>query len=141
MANREEFLKIGENIGGFKIDPNRSLPNMPEGVSAEMLWDLWDIGVKFGKEENSRLIEFKSAYLVLDLYDFRRNGAGWVAGLSIRKPIVCTIENDAVFMFQLANDLIVTLNKRISAEIISQAIKDIDAIAKLRCRIKNSVRI
>ena len=43
---KSDFLQIGNDVKGFKV---MGLKDAPTGITAQILWDLWDMVVKIRK--------------------------------------------------------------------------------------------
>ena len=138
--DKERYFEFGNNRDGFKIIPESAIMGLPDGVSGEMLWNLWDIGSKFGQGSGKGL-GFKSTPLVLELNDFRNNGMGGSAGLTVAKARDTGIMDEGVFIFELENGVRVIWDKGLSVESVNASIVEIDEFAMAADLMKDGMRI
>ncbi|MDP1884277.1 MAG: hypothetical protein Q8L10_02815 [Candidatus Moranbacteria bacterium] len=137
---KEKFARFGEDKDGFSIIERGAFMGLPKGLleAGDVLWQLWDIGVKFGQEGNNG-IWFKAEPLILELYDFRniRNGGlGFTVGRKNGIGIIARIQ-----IFELRNGMRVIWDTELSVSEIQLIIKAVDAYADSQGLIKNGIRL
>lgn len=138
--DKKGYLDLGNDKDGFKIIPEKAFIGLPDDVTGEMLWNLWDIGSKFGQESGKGL-GFKAAPLVLELNDFRNNGEGGSAGMTVAKARGTGLLNEGIFIFELENGIRVIWDKGLSAESVKSSIAEIDEFSIAEGFMKDGIRI
>lgn len=78
---REGFLRLGEDRAGFEIVSVR-IGLLPEELTANLLWELWDIGSKFGRPSPKGLVFFQPP-ISIELYHFSDRGDGGIDGFAV----------------------------------------------------------
>jgi len=123
---KNDFLEVGESVEGFEIIDSE----MPiEELTPPILWNLWDIGVKFGILFEKG-IRFKASSLYMELYDFRGNGRGGSAGMCVFKSRPSQLTDEGTFFLTLQNDMLVTWDRGFTAAEIRSIIGEIDDYAR-----------
>lgn len=123
--NKESFLEVGKEINGFEI---LEAENGPEGLTGQLLWDLWDIGVKFGSFFEKG-IGFKAPPLVMELYDFRDNGINGSLGFIIGKCRPSYSTDEGVSFIELKNGIQVIWDNGFTVDDVHDIVKKIDIFA------------
>lgn len=125
---KQNFLELEEDLGGFEIiDPQSA----QSGLTAQILWDLWDIGAKFGRLDQKG-IRFKMEPMLLELYDYRGNKKGGSAGLFVAKIRPSMLTDEGTLLFQLKNNISIIWDRGFSVPDILRIIAEIDKIAQSR---------
>ena len=82
---KEMFFAIQADKAGFEVI-RAVVGEVPRGLTAELLWDLWDICVKFGQPSEQTLgFRFGESGLVMSAHNAAQRCEGGVNGLSIAK--------------------------------------------------------
>lgn len=125
------LLRAGKDLDGFKVVEGQA----PDGLSPQILWDLWDISVKFGNVfENG--VSFRTLELAVDIYDYRGNNRGGTLGFTIAKNRSSGLMSEGVQMFDLQNGMNVMWDMGHTIADIQGFIKEIDDFA-----IKNGMKV
>ncbi len=115
--DKNGFLKLGEKVEGFKVvNPDRA----PVGLTAMVLWDLWDMGVKFG-QFTLKGIGFKTCGLFLEAYKFDHKGGH--NGFTVCKVRESGVMEEGVYIFELQNGMNVLWDKGFSVADVQEIIK------------------
>lgn len=134
---KEKFLIFGENVEGFEITDSIKAP---ESLGPKNLWDLWDIGTKFGQlieeKRSCSALEFNTDSLMIKLYN--RNG---IFAMSIAKSTEPQTPNSGLMVFALENGLRVFWDKKLTAADVQKAIMKIDQNALLQGTKTEGLRI
>ena len=136
MLQRSQLLLIGEEKEGF--EPKKG-EDVPPGVTKELLWNLWDIVSKQG-ELLGKICGLKQNQLCVELSDFRNNGLGGSAGMSIARATGTGVMTLGAF-FKLANGVAVIWGKDLEIEEIQNTIIDIDEILTQTGELDQGVRM
>jgi hypothetical protein len=123
--NKSSFISLAEQIEGFEIINKE---NAPANLTPQILWDLWDIGAKFGTIDK-KCILFKQTPLYMELYDHRGNKLGGCAGFVVAKARESSLMNEGVYLFELRNGMYVIWDKGFSISDAQNTIKEIDEFA------------
>ncbi|MFA7208797.1 MAG: hypothetical protein WC120_00780 [Parcubacteria group bacterium] len=136
---KSRLVKLGADKKSFAI-VRRDMAELPNGIleAESILWNLWDVGVKFGQEYPSG-IRFNAEPLILDLYDFRgarNSNFGFSVGRADKIGTVARI-----LMFELVNGMQVFWDSGLEIPEVRQVIEEIDAYADSQSLIKNDIRL
>ncbi len=135
---KEDFLELGKDVRGFEIlDPNKA----PPGLTRETLFDLWDIGVKWG-QLTKKGIGFKANHeeidnLQIELFMFEGNGAGGKNGMVVTN----TSPFGSPCFLELKNGILVMWNGIFSPEKAQERIREIDEMSESIDEKKDGIRI
>lgn len=131
-ADMITFDDLLENRARFTVTPKEG-QSLPLGVTSSDLWDLWDVVVRQGSNNYSSLagpgIQVRSGVVALEAYDFRGNGHGGRAGLSVFYYVEGAGfqgTTKGAFFFELENGIVVTWDRRVTVEIARTFIKSVD---------------
>ncbi len=121
---KSDFLRVGEDVNGFEIV---SLRNAPDGITSQILWDLWDITVKFGKLIEGHAIKLKCLQpeLVMELSIHK---VGNIMVVRYGKPY---LKKGGTFLFSLDNEVRVVWDRGLLVPQAAEMITAVDEIAKL----------
>ncbi len=123
---KHDFLRLGQSVEGFTaVNPD----SVPPGLTPVVLWDLWDMGVKFGQWV-PKGIGFKTCDLMLEMYNFRQRGGSGSDGFTVGRVRESGIMDDGVFFFQLRNGMHIMWDKGFSVVEVQMVIKMTDEVAE-----------
>ncbi len=105
------------------MNPDRA----PAGLTAIVLWDLWDMCVKFG-QSTLKGIGFGMCDLILEAYKFDHKKGGR-NGFSVVKVRESGVTEEGVYIFELQNGMIVIWDKGFSVADVQTIIKLTDELA------------
>lgn len=134
---KDGFLEIGKNKDGFEVIP-RNLGLCPKNLTADTLWNLWDMAVKFGYFIEKGLA-FKALPLYIEIYGFRKaRGAAtfFVARFNGKR---FPLENDAD-TFVLENGIRVSWDKTLTVSDVKMVMAEVDLLALSDGFIQNNER-
>ena len=138
---KDPFLKLGEDREGFDVSVVK-IGKSPEWLTGDILWNLWDIGVKFGGPVPKGLA-FRQSPITMELYNFSHTGGGAKDGFAVFK-----IEEDQPIahmgmsvMLELINGMVVVFDGLLTFEEVTDIIQAIDEEATKRGKIKDGKRI
>jgi hypothetical protein len=127
-----KFSDLLEECSGFEIVPEGE-QLLPLGVTEKLLWNLWDIVVKQGENFYGPKvgIQIRQGEVALEAYDFRGNGYGGSAGLSVfyhEKGKRFQSTSGGAFFFHLKNGLVLIWDRRVTLEIAQTFVQTIDQV-------------
>lgn len=135
---KDNFLQLGKNCEGFKI-LDKDFAYSPKNITADTLWNLWDIAVKFGYYIQKGIV-FRSDPLSVELYDFRH--AGGVAALFIARINVSKNPfANGIYRFTLKNSVRVAWDKNFPVSIVRMIMAEADLEAMADGYIQNNMRM
>ncbi len=145
MKNNERILNYLRDKSGFEIK-NIIMGNpVPEGMTSEILWNIWDIGLKFGQQIPKGLgfkMTFGEISLLIELYGFRGNDVGGKDGFVVSRlngTKFSTVESP--IYVELSNNLNLMWSKKITSYDALRCIEEIDRIAIKNGDMKDGIRI
>lgn len=137
---REAFLKLGEDRAGFEIVSTR-MGSLPDGLTQELLWELWDIGAKFGQPTMKGLVFFQSPIL-MELYHFSDRDTGGIDGFAVfgvKEKGVLPVMGMSVLL-ELKNGMAVMWDSKIVVREVLEIIPRIDEHAEECGHYRDGVR-
>lgn len=121
--DKNHFVGLGKDIDDFEVV---NTENAPLGATKQVLWDLWDIGSKFG-ELTTKGMGFRANDLVLELHDFTHKKGGAKGFLIAHSK--GGVMNKGAYFLKLKNHMLVIWDKRLTLEEVKEMIEMIDKIA------------
>lgn len=141
---KKRLLDYLKDVSGFEIKEVSIGEPAPTNLTPEILWNLWDIGLKFGQEIEKgfgfKLI-FGDIGMVMEFYGYLENGAGGRDGFIVSKPSknALSIIESPVFI-DLKNGINLVWSKQLEASDILLCIDEVNRIATATGEMENGVR-
>jgi len=135
---KEEYLELSKDVSGFEIE-SLLMEGAPEGLTAKILWDLWDIGVKFGTIGRKGIyFKLKENGLALEMYKFADKGGS--NGFTVAKARPSLLMSEGICILKLKNGMDVMWDNGLTVQDVFEAIEEIDTLAKKKGHIEGDQR-
>lgn len=139
------FTDLLEDKNGFRLT-EKQLSGVPDGVDANLLWNLWDIVCKQGENFFSfgkLVIAIRHGAIQLEAHDFRGNDAGGRAGLSVfyyEKGRRFQTTSAGTLVLTLENGMSVIWDRRVPVALARTFIETIDETCREYGELVDGVR-
>lgn len=132
---KDNYFAIADDRLGFEIVGEIDSMGIPEGVTPDMLWDIWDITAKFGQldrlgEINRERISFFHPPLFMEIFDRRTIQLDGKIRIFITQSQETTVLKETIYKFILKNGAEVLWDKGLSVEMYQEFVGQIDKRAR-----------
>lgn len=124
MLVREKFLQLGKGESGFAVDPIKAIMGLPAEISQNILWNLWDIGCKYGEIVGGEDLRFNHESLFIEICN---KGISGSTCLIIKDSKGMLLKPE--YIFELWNGLQVRWQKNITCQQVLHIIEDVNITA------------
>lgn len=128
--NRKKFIELTKNpegITGFSVV--RGFEDVPELIP-RTLWDLCDVGVRFGVHGldffSKEFMLFSAGDLQIEVYNFTDNGFGGSAGFMVGKYRPSGLTDEGTYILKLLNGMNVIWDRGFSVADVSKILYQIE---------------
>lgn len=144
-ATRTRLLEYLKDMSGFEIKKIEIGGPLPKELNSEILWNLWDIGLKFGQEIPKGFgfkITFGNIGLIMEFHGFLENGEGGKDGFVVSKPSGAKLAFvESPVLLELKNGVGLMWSNKIEIPDVLACIAEVDRIATKVGEMENGIRI
>ncbi len=148
-AAKKNLLKYLKDISGFEVT-NSSSDTAPEGLTGELLYNLFDIGLKFSTDMSARggvvfkvFLDNTDIGIVMELFESSKNekiGRDTFLIAMIRGSGIQIIEGDPIIL-ELENGIGVVWDSELEVHDLEALVETIDEFAKKNLQIRKGERL